>query len=148
VSNFLARGTVHGVEVSSTNGVPLVAERRTLTPSGSDSVLGLNEPARRWGLSVGSSQPGSESLAIVNLSRSRVLVRVSLITDQEEVRPPELAAIGIEAGRRATVDLTPFLGGKAATALVEAISGEIIAEHLLVVGGPFSDFASSPGQAL
>lgn len=148
VSGYLARGTNHGIELSSTNGVPFVAERRTLTLSGSDSVLGVNKPARRWGLSVGSSQPGSDSLAIVNFARSRALVRVALFTDRDEQRPPELAAIGIDAGRRATVDLTPFLGGKPATALVEAVSGEVVVEHLLVLGPPFKDFASSPGHAL
>lgn len=144
VSDHLPRGALHGTIVTSSNAVPLVAERTTLrVGGGADAVLGLTENSPRWATSAGSPVGGSDSLAVINSGRSRAVVRVVLITDQGEVRPGELAAVSIDSNRRATIDLTPFLGGKSATALVEALAGSIAVERHLVLGEPYRDFADA-----
>lgn len=151
MGEHLPRGLQHGTSIASTNGVPIVAERQTFGSlaggRGVDSVFGVPATGKRWVLSVGSPAGGSDSLAIVNYGRFPAIVRVALITEGGESRPPELAALTVEPGRRATVDVTPFLGGGAATAVVEALSGEVAVERHLWLEA-VRDFADSFAQAL
>lgn len=148
VSEHLPRGTFHGISVVTSNDVGIVAERSVSSQDGADSVFGVPEAARRWVVSVGSAAGGSESLAVVNFGRSRAVVKVTLITGEGEVRPPELSAIGIEGNRLAMINLDAFLAGKAATAVIEALAGKVAVEHRLVLGDPYRDFAWSPAAPL
>lgn len=152
VADFLPRGTRHGTTVASSNGVPIVAERQTIATVGGgrrvESTFGVAAPASRWALPVGSPSGGEDSLAITNTGGRAAVARVALITDQGEARPPELSQLSVEPGRRVTVDLTPFLGGGMATALVESAGAAVTVEHHLVLGEPYRDFADGPGRPL
>jgi hypothetical protein len=150
VSDHLPRGTKHGVVVTSSNSVPLVVERRITAPveggRGIDMVFGVPRASQRWVVPVGSDVGGFSSLAITNPGGGEATVRVSLISDDGPARPPELAALTVEAGRRETVDLTNLLRREMATAVVEATNGAIAVESQAVLGDPYSDFAFTAGE--
>lgn len=152
IADHLPRGTRHGTSLISLNGVPVVAERLTFGSlegvKGVESVLGVPATASRWALSVGSAGSGKDSLAVVNFASSRGLLSITLLTDEGEVRPPELASLPLEGGRRMTIDLSPFVSGKQVTAVVQTTSGSIAAERHLVEGEPYRDFADATGQPL
>lgn len=150
-AEHLPRGAHHGTTINILNSIPVVAERlmfKTGASRGSESTFGSPAVAKRFVVSVGSPAGGTAAIAIVNHSQRDTVVRINLITAESENRPPELAAISVGAGRRLTVDVTPFLGGGMATAVIEALSGEIIAEHQLDIRGDINDFASQPAQPL
>lgn len=152
VAQYLPRGTRHSTIVLATNGVRLVAERQTIAAvdggRGYEITFGSPRLAKKWIAGVGSSAGGQASIALVNAGRTRAIVRVVLIVEDREIRLGELAALDVAPDRRVTVDLTPHLGGKPATAVIESLSGEIGVERYLLLGPPYADFASAPALAL
>lgn len=151
VADHLPRGTRHGTSVASANGVPVVAERRTVgvlaDGRGADGVLGAPGPSKRLVVSAGSPVGGTSLLAIANDSTEASEVGVTLLTEKGEARPQQLQSVAVPAGRLVTVDLTPFLGGRPAVLLIEATVG-IAAERHLSLGDPFQDFADEVAQPL
>lgn len=152
VSEHLPRGSGYGMELTSTNGVPVVAERvRAGVADGNrsyESTFGVTSPARRWTVPAGSPQGGAASLSIVNVGQEPVEVGVTLLTEEGEARPPDLASIVLAAGRKVVVDLAPDTGGGLATALVEADQPVIAVESRVVLGSPYAEFATTAGQAV
>lgn len=152
IAEHLPRGTRHGMLVASANRIPVVAERQSFgsleLPRGVESAAGVPATARSWVLSVGSPSGGKELLAVANFSNEKAVFRVSLMTADGEVRPPELATIAVDPGRRATIDLSPFLPAQVAAALVEAPTGGLVVERRVHLFDPFRDFADLQGQPL
>jgi hypothetical protein len=147
VADHLPRGTRHGTSIVSLNEIGIVAERFVIGliggVRGADSSFGVSETSSRWALSVG----GTTFLDFVNRGAERAVASVTLVTDQAETKPPELSSLPLEPGRRATVDITPFVGGGPATALIESASDEIIVDRLIVIP-PQRDFAIQTGRPL
>ena len=151
LADFLPRGFIHGMTISSVNAVPIVAERLIYfggAVRGADSSFGSPALGTRFVTSVGTPIGGIERLAIVNHSTSQAVIRIVLITADGETVPPGLEAVQVGAGRRATVDVTPFLGGGMATAVIEALSGEIVVERIVSLGGSVNDFSTQAAQPL
>lgn len=151
MSEHLPRGTRHGTTISSINAVPVVAEVLSVGSlagvKGMDAILGqLPVDSSRWIVPTGSPAGGSELLAITNTSDQQATVSVILLTEQSEVRPPELSAIPVGGGRRATVDITQYLAGGAASALVESSTPGVFVARRLVLGDPYNDFADTSGR--
>lgn len=151
LNEHLPPGVRHGTLVASTNRVPIIAERQNFgsieIPRGVDATGGVSSTAKRWALSVGSPAGGKELLSVVNFSTQNVVLRIAILAEGE-TRPPELAAIAVEAGRRATIDLTPFLPPTGAAALVEASTGSVVVERRIHFGDPYRDFADLIAQPL
>lgn len=147
----LPRGVRHSAVVTSLNDVPLVVERFTYGNIGGikgvDSILGQNAVSRRWAVSVRAIPGASTILEILNRGATRSSVSVTLLGEQADTSPPELAAIPLEANRRATVDISAFLPAGGAVALVSSGS-EIVVERRLLVGDPYRDFDSIGGHRL
>lgn len=152
MADHIPRGIRHGTLVNSINEVPVIAERQTFGSleggRGLDATVGVPAISPRWVLPVGSPAGGREAIAVVNFSQQRAVFGVVLITSEGLVSPPELSEIAVEASRRATIDITPFVPQGGATALIEARSGEIAVERHLWLGDPYRDFSDSPGQPL
>ncbi|MGH2811269.1 MAG: DUF5719 family protein [Actinomycetota bacterium] len=152
VSDHLPRNIRHGTTVRALNGVPFVAERLTTGSlagvRGMDSILALNSASEQWVVPVGTSFGGNDSLSVVNPGSTRAVISVSLITGRREERPRLLAGVPLDPGLRTTISLDPFLNGAAATALVTALSGEVVVEKHLVIGDPYVDFADSAARPL
>jgi hypothetical protein len=151
VSDHLARGTSYGVELNSTNDVPVVAERRSAgVYNGNrsyESTFGVTSVAERWNVPAGSPAGGSATLAMVNVGQTRTRASVTLLTADGELRPEPLSSVAIEPGRKVVVDLGSHLGGALATAVVEADQPVLAVESMSVLGSPYADFAATPGQA-
>lgn len=152
VTQYVPRGTRHSTIVLATNGVKLIAERQAIAAveggRGYEINFGSPRLSKRWIAGVGSAAGGKASLALVNPGRTRTIVRIVLIVEDREIRLGELAGVEVPPDRRVTVDLTPHLGGKPATAVVESLSGEIGVERQLLLGPPYSDFGSAPALGL
>lgn len=152
VSDHLPRGTSYGVELSSTNDVPVVAERRTAgivdLNRSYESTFGVTSATRRLSVPAGSPAGGAASLDLVNTGQTRARVGVTLLTPEGESEPPELSSLTVEPGRKVSVDLSPHLGDGMATAVVESDSAVIAAESQLVIIGTYVDFTSTPGQPI
>lgn len=85
---------------------------------------------------------------MTNFGTLRAVVNVLLIRDDTAERPPEIMGVAIDPGRRATIDLTGFLAAKSATALIEAVTGEVAVEARTSLGEPSRDFAETPADPL
>ncbi|MGH2690385.1 MAG: DUF5719 family protein, partial [Actinomycetota bacterium] len=151
VSDRLPRGTRHGTTVLSTNGVAVVAERLTRAASGGlrgfESVPGVTEASGRWSVQLGTPSGGAQQLALVNTGRIDGQTAVAVVTPRGVVRPPELSALVVGAGRQVTLDLSPWVGGEPALAVVEGSDG-ITPEGRVFVGDPYLDFADAPARPL
>jgi hypothetical protein len=138
--------------VLSTNGVGIVAERLTRATSGGlrgfESVAGLTEASARWSVQLGTPSGGTQQLALVNTGTGDGRAAISLVTPKGPVRPPELSALAVGAGRQVTVDLSPWVGGEPALAVVEGSSDEIVPEGRIFLGDPYFDFADAPARPL
>ena len=55
--------------------------------------------------------------------------RITLMGAGGPSTPGPLANLEVGAGKRGTVDLTPYLGGQPAMVMVEAVSGRIAVEN-------------------
>jgi hypothetical protein len=148
----LPEGASHGISVISTNGEPVVAERRNTAgidkTNGYETSFGAPATARRWAVPVGSPAGGSAKLSIVNPGNNRTSVKVTLFGASGPVRSEELDSLLVEAGRKITVDLTPLLNGGLLTAVVESSRRPIAVESTLRLSSPYSDVSYSPGQPL
>lgn len=151
VSDHLTRGTGYGVQLTSSNEVPVVAERQTAgVVNGNrsyESAFGVRMPAARWIVPTGSSFGGTASLSIVNTGQNPTRVGVTLLADSGESKPEELSALNVEPGRKLVVDLSPFVEGPA-TAVVEADAPVIAVESQSVVGGQYADFSTTAGLSV
>lgn len=151
-AEHIPAGTSHGISLTSTNGEPVVAERRNVAGidknNGYETSFGAPAIARRWAVPVGSPAGGSSKLSIVNPGNSRTSVKVTLLGGVGPVAPDELADLSVEAGRKITVDLTPVLNGGFYTAVVESSRRPIAVESTLRLAGQYSDVSYHPGQAL
>jgi hypothetical protein len=138
------------VTVQGVNRVPVVVERRQILTSGGrvlEHAFGQAASGRRWAASVGSPSGGTSILAVLNDGQAATTASVTIITEEGEAKPPELAAVRLEPGRRTSIDLTPFLGRKVATALVEA-GGDVVVEHQTQVGDPYRDVIAAPARLI
>lgn len=149
VSDHLPRGTSYGTQLTSANDVPVVAERRTagvLERNRSyETALGVRAPAARWTVPTGSAEGGAASLSIVNTGQTRTRVSVTLLTEAGETEPADLESLTVEPGRKAVVDMEPYLDGKLVTAVVEADAPVIAVESQSILGGQYVDFSTTPG---
>ena len=133
VSDKVPGGTRHGTIIFSTNGIPVVAERMTLEGQGAaqsfQSAFGVPAAASRWLVPAGSAAGGSDTLAIVADGPDKATCRITLMGPGGPSAPAPLANVEVGAGKRGTVDLTPYLGGQPAMVMVEAVSGRIAVEN-------------------
>lgn len=152
VAEYLPKGTSHGISLSSTNGEPVVVERRTTggagRGSGFDTTFGVPSTALRWAVSVGSPAGGSTTLNLVNPSDGKTSLKISLLGADGPKRPSELAGIVLESGRKVSIDVTPYLAGGVATALVESTGQRIAVESATTVPTPYSDVIHTSGRKL
>jgi hypothetical protein len=150
VSDRLPRGTKHGTTVLVTNGQPIVAERQTTGASGgmrgTEAAPGVPVTARRWIVHAGTPVGGTAELALVNSGRDDASAGVVLATPLGAVHPPQLARVSVPAGRRVSLDLTPFLKGQPATVLVDASSENVSAEGRVFLADPYLDFVDTPAR--
>lgn len=148
-SDYLSRGDTHGISLASLNEVSVVAERQVRGVVGSirgfEAAFGVSELGVEWALPVGTSQGGSSTLSIINPGESTAEVAVRLVTGDGEVAPQELAEVNVEAGRKVSLDLTGYLGGQSATAVVEAAGSDIAVDSTTALGGSYGDFSTTPG---
>ena len=144
--------TSHGISLTSTNGEPVVAERRNTAGidrnNGYETSFGAPATALRWAVPVGSPVGGNSFLSIVNPGNSRTSVKVTLLGGLGPVSPDGLASVPVEAGRKVTIDLTPLLNGEFYTAVVESSLRPIAIESTLRLASPYSDLSYNPGRAL
>ncbi|HEX2150170.1 MAG TPA: DUF5719 family protein, partial [Actinomycetota bacterium] len=149
VSDHLPRGTSYGIQLSSTNDVPVVAERRTggvvERNRSFETAFGVRAAAARWTVPAGSPAGGSASLSIVNTGQNRTGVNVTLLGADGETKPEELSSLSVDPGRKLVVDLSPFVDDAVVTALVEADAAVIAVESQSVLGGQYADFSTTPG---
>jgi uncharacterized protein DUF5719 len=151
-AEHIPAGTSHGISLISTNGEPVVAERRTTAGidknNGYETSFGAPTIVRRWTVPVGSPAGGNSKLSIVNPGNSRTLVKVTLLGGAGLVRPDQLASLPVEAGRKVTIDLNPLLNGGFYTAVVESNRHPIAVESTVRLPSPYSDVSYNPGQPL
>lgn len=149
-SDHLGRGTSHGVSLNSVNDVSVVVERQIRGVVGSvrgfETAFGVPELAGDWALPVGTPEGGSSTLAIINPGQNAAEVAVRLVTPEGEVAPRELGEIEVPAGRKVSLDLTGYLGGGMATAVVEASGSDIAVESSTALEGAYGDFSTTPGM--
>lgn len=145
----LPRGQGYGVAVTSTNGVPVVAERRTAglvdKNRSFETVFGVTSPATAWAVPVGSPAGGAAKLAIVNDGQSTASVSVSLLGREGESRLAPLAAVQVQAGRKVVVDVAPVPGGGGAAIAMINASRPVAVESSSTLGPPYADYAATPG---
>jgi hypothetical protein len=142
----------YGISLTSTNGEPVVAERRNTAVvdrnNGYETSFGAPRTAMRWALPVGSPAGGSARLSMVNPGDGRTTVKVTLLGAEGTLRPQELSSVVVDAGRKVSLDLTPLLNGGLFTAVVESSRRPIAIESKLSLTSPYSDVAYNPGQPL
>jgi hypothetical protein len=152
VSDQVPGGTRHATIVSSTNGVGIVAEREVIQGQGPSrsfqTVFGVPGAASRWIVPAGSSAGGTDTLGVVAAGRSNAEAKVTLIGAGGASTPPALASVTVTAGQRTSVDLTPYLAGRAAMVLVEAVSGQIAVENNCVLPPAYRETMMSEGTPL
>ncbi len=109
VSDHLPRGTSYGVQLTSTNDVPVVAERKTAgvveKNRSYESVLGVTAAAGTWTVPAGSPFGGTATLSLVNTGQNRARVGVTLLTDAGQAKPGGAGVVNCGAGAQAVVDL-------------------------------------------
>ena len=126
VSDQVPGGTRHATILSSTNGVPVVAERLTVGPQGAyQTVLGAPDTAASWVVAAGSAAGGTDSLALVADGPDKAICKITVLSGSGPVSPAPLAAAEIVPGQRTSIDLTPYLNGQPALVLVEATTGKV-----------------------
>jgi hypothetical protein len=149
VSDQVPGGTRHATILSSTNGVPVVAERLTVGPQGAyQTVRGVPDTAARWIVAAGSSAGGTDTLALVADGRDKAICKVTILTGSGPVTPAPVAAAEVVPGQRASIDLTPYLNGQPALVLVEAETGRVAAENDLTLPAPYRETMESAGTPL
>lgn len=148
-SEHLSRGDSHGISLRSLNGVPVVAERQIRGVVGSirgfETAFGVSELAGDWAVPVGTPEGGSSTLSIVNPGETSAEVNITLVTADGEVEPQELTGVEVAAGRKVSLDLTGYLGGGLATAVVGASGADVAVESTVALEGLYGDFATTPG---
>jgi hypothetical protein len=131
-SDEVPAGTQHGTIITSTNGVPVVAERVTVEGTGSargyETVFGVPGWASSWLVPAGSPAGGTDTLGVVATGLGPATFGVTLVTGTGSSAPPALATLTVGPGTRGSFDLTPYLGGQPALALVHASAGSIAVE--------------------
>ncbi|MGH9197869.1 MAG: DUF5719 family protein, partial [Acidimicrobiia bacterium] len=151
LNEHLPPGVRHGILVLSTNRVPIIAERQDFgsieSARGVDATGGSTHTAKAWALSIGSLAGGKQLLSVVNFGTRKTVLRITILAEGE-TQPPELTSIAVEAGRRATIDLTPFLPPQGGAALVESTTPDVVVEGRIHFGDPYRDFADLIAQPL
>ena len=100
------RGVPHGIIVTSSNGVPTVAERtiESATPSarlGRSVLVGASASAKRWGFAVGAATPTyDEWIVVLNAGADKVTFSVQALADGQMLAVEGLQDIELPAGRR------------------------------------------------
>lgn len=148
-SDQVPAGTAHGTILSSANGVPVVAERVTVQGSGNaqgfESVFGVPASGTTWTIPVGSAAGGTDTLGVVATGPAKASFGITLVTGTGSASPPALAGLVVDAGTRGSVDLTPYLGGQPALAVVHATSGSIAVENDDVLPPAYQETLESVG---
>ncbi len=137
----------HSAELTSTNGVPVVAERTLIASSpsnrtGRGALLGGRSAAAVWLLAPGSPGPSQdEYITVYNPGRSQVTVAIDALSGGRQAPLPGLAALTVASGGRMAVRIndhaTSFKG-----ALVVSASAAVYVEQDLYGSG------RSPGVSL
>ena len=149
VSDQVPGGTRHATILTSTNGVPVVAERLTVGPQGAyHTVQGVPATATRWMVAAGSTAGGTDTLALIADGADRAVCKVTILTMAGPVAPAALAGVAVTPGQRASVELTPYLNGAPATVLVEAITGKVAVENDLVLPAAYRETMETAGTPL
>jgi hypothetical protein len=122
------------VTVTSTNGLPLVAERRLASAgendSGRASELGSSVEAREWWLSPPVLGASEDLVALLNPSARDARVSLELLfSDRPPLRPEALRRIRIGAGLRAAVSLDRWRSAGIAAVLVSS-DAPLVAERV------------------
>jgi hypothetical protein len=112
------------VTVVSTNGLPLVAERRVATAGGDEglsSELGATEAAQLWFLPPPALDGRDDSVSVLNPGRedARASVRL-LFADKPPLAPQAIQEVEIGAGLRWRIVLDRWLSGEPAGVLVSS----------------------------
>jgi hypothetical protein len=149
VSDQVPGGTRHATILTSTNGVPVVAERLTVGPQGAyQSVQGAPASAARWVVAAGSAAGGTDTLALVADGPDKASCKVTILTASGPVAPPQLASVAVRPGQRTSIDLTPYLNGQPATVLVEATTGKVAVENDLILPAAYRETIETAGTPL
>ena len=146
VSDQVPGGTRYATIVSTSNGVPIVVERVSIGPQQAfQTVQGVPRFGTRWAVAAGSTAGGTDTLALVAAGPDAAVCRVTLLTVAGPSTPSQLASVQVTPGQRTSVDLTPYLNGQPATALVEATSGAVAVENDLALPGGYKETVQSVG---
>lgn len=152
ISGQVPPSTQHGTTIVSTNGVPVVAERVTTQGSGTtqgyETVAGATGGATRWLVSAGSPAGGTDTLGVVNTGSGRATFSVTIMGPSGPISPAALAGLEVGAGDRGSFDLTPYLHGQSAMAVVQATSGSIAVEDDDALPANYQETMESAGIPL
>ncbi|CAN5549519.1 hypothetical protein BH24ACT26_BH24ACT26_07540 [soil metagenome] len=137
--------------VTSTTGVPIVAER-TLRLVGAgrrglSSEIGVTGAARRWLLGPAVLQPATDAVHVMNPGTQDASVTLTLIRpDAPSLAPRALADIEVPAGLRVTVRLDRWTRGETVGAVLVS-DREVMAERT-ARSAPGADIAALMGTAV
>lgn len=149
VSDKVPGGTRYATIVSTGNGVPVVVERLTIGPQQAfQTVQGVPGFGTRWAVAAGSTAGGTDTLALVSAGPDAATCRVTLLTTAGPSTPSQLASVQVTPGQRTSIDLTPYLNGQPAMALVEATSGAVAVENDDALPGTYKETVQSVGIPL
>lgn len=118
-----------GIAVATKGTGVFVAGRRLSLSTAADqaATAGASRGARGWIAPPALGPDGGQSfLVLQNVGPQSTTVRVSLLTLDGRVEPPELGALTVEPGRTSVVDLTETSGGQPVTAVVETDGGTLV----------------------
>jgi hypothetical protein len=118
-----------GLAVASKGTEVFVAGRRLSLSTAADQGATGGSPrgARGWIAPPALGPEGGQSFLVVqNVGAEATSARVSLLTLDGRVEPPELGAVIVEPGRTRVVDLTETSGGRPSTAVVETEGGTVV----------------------
>ncbi|HEX7167504.1 MAG TPA: DUF5719 family protein [Acidimicrobiales bacterium] len=147
------KGVAHSAIVTSTNGVPVVAERAVVATTesnraGTSESLGSRTATARWLLAAGSaSESSDEWVTVLNTGTSPVQVSITALAAGQLLAVEGLEDLAVGAGRRRSFRLTDHIRRDDLPLLVEATGGPVVVERsLYAVAG--LGLSLSPGVPL
>jgi hypothetical protein len=133
--------------VTSTNGVPLVAEQSlAISNRGVSAEVGLTRAAEEWLVGPAALRPSDDSVAVMNPSSQTAHVSMTLLYEHGAPRrPAALQRIAIPAGLRREIALDRWTTGQVSYVRIRSAS-PIVAERVAFSGaaGDLADVAGVP----